>query len=136
MNVTAKDESTGRSNKITVTNDSGRISKDEIESMINDAERFKAEDDAHRERIAARDQLECYAYNVKSAVNDTSVESQHSFRYKEVVTKAVDDVFTWMDDNSLAKKEELSFKLNELQKTCSPIMAKIHVGSNSGHPGQ
>eukprot|EP00057_Strongylocentrotus_purpuratus_P013731 XP_011668205.1 PREDICTED: heat shock 70 kDa protein IV [Strongylocentrotus purpuratus] len=133
MDVTAEDKSTGRSKKITITNDSGRISKDEIERMINDAERFKAEDDAHRERIAASNQLECYAYKVKSAIRDASVGSKLSSNDKEVVTKAVDVVITWMDDNSLAKKEELSFKLNELQKTCSPIMAKIHAGSSSGY---
>eukprot|EP00057_Strongylocentrotus_purpuratus_P020603 XP_011675077.1 PREDICTED: heat shock 70 kDa protein IV-like [Strongylocentrotus purpuratus] len=114
MHVTTKNKSTGRSNKITITNDSRRISKDEIESMINDAERFKAEDDARRERVAARDELESYAYNVKSAV---------------------DDVITWMYNNPLANKEEFSFKFKELQKTCSPIMAKLHAGSNSGHPG-
>ncbi|XP_030853974.1 heat shock 70 kDa protein IV [Strongylocentrotus purpuratus] len=136
MDVTAKDESTGRSEKITITNDSGRISKEEIERMINDAERFKAEDDAHRERIAASNQLECYAYNVKSAINNASVESKLSSSDKEVVTNAVDDVITWMDSNPLAKKEEFSFKLKELQKTCSPIMAKIHAGIYSGHPGQ
>ncbi|XP_030853918.1 heat shock 70 kDa protein IV-like [Strongylocentrotus purpuratus] len=136
MDVTAEDKSTGRSKKITITNDSGRISKDEIERMINDAERFKAEDDAHRERIAAGNQLECYAYNVKSAINDASVESKLSSSDKEVVTNAVDDVITWMDSNPLAKKEEFSFKLKELQKTCSPIMAKIHAGIYSGHPGQ
>eukprot|EP00057_Strongylocentrotus_purpuratus_P013732 XP_011668206.1 PREDICTED: heat shock 70 kDa protein-like [Strongylocentrotus purpuratus] len=79
MDVTAEDKSTGRSKKITITNDSGRISKDEIERMINDAARFKAEDDAHREpreRIAASNQLECYAYKVKSAIRDASVGSK------------------------------------------------------------
>ncbi|XP_011663778.2 heat shock 70 kDa protein IV [Strongylocentrotus purpuratus] len=135
MNVTAKDESTGRSNKITITNDSGRISKEDIDRMINDAERFKAEDDAQRERIAVRNQLESYAFNIKSAINDASVESKLSSSDKEVVTKSVDDVITWMDNNSLANKEEFSFKLEELQKTCSPIMAKLHAGSSPGHPG-
>nr|CBL53159.1 putative heat shock protein 70 [Psammechinus miliaris] len=128
MNVTAKDESTGRSNKITIKNDSGRLSKDDIDRMINDAERFKAEDDAQRERITAKNQLESYAFNVKSAINDTSAESKVSSNDKEVVTKAVDDVINWMENNSLADKEEFSFKLEELQKTCSPIMAKLHAG--------
>ncbi|XP_041481534.1 heat shock 70 kDa protein IV-like [Lytechinus variegatus] len=135
MNVTAKDESTGRSNKVTITNDSGRLSKDDIDRMVNDAEKFKAEDDAQRERIAARNQLESYAFNVKSAINDASVESKVSSSDKEVVIKAVDEVITWMDNNSLANKEEFSFKLEELQKTCSPIMAKLHAGGSSGQPG-
>ncbi|XP_054770049.2 heat shock 70 kDa protein IV-like [Lytechinus pictus] len=135
MNVTAKDESTGRSNKVTITNDSGRLSKDDIDRMVNDAERFKAEDDAQRERIAARNQLESYAFNVKSAINDASVESKVSSSDKELVIKAVDEVITWMDNNSLANKEEFSFKLEELQKTCSPIMAKLHADGSSGQPG-
>nr|CBJ55211.1 putative heat shock protein 70 [Brissopsis lyrifera] len=134
MNVTAKDESTGRSNKITITNDSGRLSKDDIDRMVNDAERFKAEDDLQRERIAARNQLESYAFNVKSAVNESS-ESKLSSEDKDTVVKAIDDVISWLDSNSLAAKEEYTFKLEELQKKCSPIMAKVH-GGNTGESRQ
>nr|XP_054764292.1 heat shock 70 kDa protein IV-like [Lytechinus pictus] len=133
MNVAAKDQSTGRSNKVTITNDSGRLSKDDIDRMVNDAERFKAEDDALRERIAVRNQLESYAFNVKSAVNDPSADSKLSPNDKDIVIKAVDDVISWMENNTLADKEELSYKLEELQKTCSPIMSKLHAGPQGPH---
>ena len=136
MNVTAKDESTGRSNKITITNDSGRLSKDDIDRMVNDAERFKAEDDLQRERIAARNQLESYAFNVKSAVNDPSAESKLKPEDKETVIKEVDSIISWLDNNSLAAREEFTHKLEELQKKCSPIMAKMHGGSTCGGANQ
>ena len=136
MNVTAKDESTGRSNKITITNDSGRLSKDDIDRMVNDADRFKAEDDLQRERIAARNQLESYAFNVKSAVNDPSAESKLKPEDKETVIKEVDSIISWLDNNSLAAREEFTHKLEELQKKCSPIMAKMHGGSTCGGANQ
>ncbi|XP_072165771.1 heat shock 70 kDa protein IV-like [Diadema setosum] len=129
MNVTAKDQSTGRSNKITITNDSGRLSKEDIDRMVNDAEKFKAEDDVQRERIAARNQLESYAFNVKSIVSEPSTEGKLSPEDKQAVIKAVDEVMRWLDSNSLATKEEFTHQLEELQKTCSPIMAKMHTGN-------
>nr|Q06248.1 RecName: Full=Heat shock 70 kDa protein IV; Short=HSP70 IV [Paracentrotus lividus]CAA43653.1 heat shock protein protein [Paracentrotus lividus] len=135
MHVTAKDESSGRSNKITITNDSDRLSKDDIDRMINDAERFKAEDDAQRERINAKNQLEGYAFNLKSAVDDAAAQSKLSPGDKETVTKAVNDVLQWLDSNSLADKEEFTYKLEELQKTCSPIMAKMHAGTGGPRGG-
>ena len=68
LNVTAKDKSTGKTNSITITNDSGHLSKAEIERMVADAEKFKAEDDAQRARIDARNKLENYAFSLKGAV--------------------------------------------------------------------
>ncbi|XP_071476593.1 heat shock 70 kDa protein IV-like [Diadema antillarum] len=138
MNVTAKDQSTGRSNKITITNDSGRLSKEDIDRMVNDAEKFKAEDDVQRERIAARNQLESYAFNVKSIVSEPSAEGKLSSEDKQTVIKAVDEVMRWLDSNSLATKEEFTHQLEELQKTCSPIMAKMHAGNgqDSGSGGR
>ncbi|XP_072165772.1 heat shock 70 kDa protein IV [Diadema setosum] len=132
MNVTAKDQSTGRSNKITITNDGGRLSKEDIDRMVNDAERFKAEDDLQRERIAARNQLESYAFSVKSVINEPSAKEKLSPEDKETVTKAVEEVIRWLDSNSLASKEEFTHQLEELQKTCSPIMAKMHAGNGQG----
>ena len=68
LNVTAKDKSTGKTNSIKITNDSGHLSKAEIERMVTDAEKFKAEDDAQRARIDARNKLENYAFSLKGAV--------------------------------------------------------------------
>ncbi|XP_071478689.1 heat shock 70 kDa protein IV-like [Diadema antillarum] len=127
MNVTAKDQSTGSSNNITITNDRDRLSKEEIELMINDVEKFKAEDDLQRKRIRARHQLEDYAYRVKSAVNEPSAERKLTGDGKQTIIKAANDVFQWLDFNSNATREEFTNQLEKLRKTCSPI--KIEIGS-------
>ena len=132
LNVAAKDQSTGRTNKITITNDKGRLSKADIERMVNDAEKYKAEDEAHRERIAARNNLESYAYGVQSAINDSNVESKLSDSDKQTVSNAVKEATSWLDNNSLAEKEEFVQKLEDLQKVCSPIMSKLHGGNTGG----
>lgn len=72
LNVSARDTSTGRSEKITIQNDKGRLSKEEIDRMLSDAEKYKAEDERQREKIASRNQLESYTFGVKQAVNDIS----------------------------------------------------------------
>ncbi|XP_071482596.1 heat shock 70 kDa protein IV-like [Diadema antillarum] len=132
LNVTAKDESTGRTNRITITNDKGRLSKADIDRMINDAEKYKAEDDMQRARVGARNQLESYAFSMKSTISDPAVEGKLSPEDKQTVVNAVDGTIRWLDSNNLADKEEFDFKLEELQKTCSPIMAKLHRGGGQG----
>ena len=68
LNVSAADKSTGKQNKITITNDKGRLSKEEIERMVNDADKFKAEDDKQKERISAKNGLESYCFNMKVCI--------------------------------------------------------------------
>ncbi|XP_071478690.1 heat shock 70 kDa protein IV-like [Diadema antillarum] len=127
LNVTAKDQSTGHSNNITITNDRDRLSNEEIEFMIIDAEKFKVEDDLQRKRIRVRNKLEDYAYRVKSAVNESSAQMRLTADDIETAIKAADNVFQWLDFSSKATIEEFTNQLEELQKTCSPIMFKIHV---------
>ncbi|XP_072166230.1 heat shock 70 kDa protein IV-like [Diadema setosum] len=129
MNVTAKDKSTGRSNKITITNDGSRLSKEEIDRMVSEAEKFKAEDDQNRERIAAKHQIEGYALDVKAAINDQSAESVLTADDKETVLQAANDAIQWVDANTLASKEEYVHQFEELQKKCVPIMSKLHGGA-------
>merc|ERR1712113_354718 len=78
LNVSAADKSSGKSQKITITNDKGRLSKEEIEKMVNDAEKFKAEDDQQKERIAAKNGLESYCFNMKSTVEDDKLKGKIS----------------------------------------------------------
>merc|ERR1712126_706038 len=70
LNVSAQDKSTGKSNQITITNDKGRLSKEEIERMVNDAEKFKADDDKQKDRISAKNGLESYCFNMKTTLDD------------------------------------------------------------------
>ena len=126
LNVTAKDKSTGKTNSITITNDSGHLSKAEIERMVSDAEKFRAEDEAQRACIEARNKLENYAFSVKSAVRDC--EDKMTGEDNDKVNREVDEALKWLDTNQLAEKEEFEHKLEQLQKACSPIMAKLHGG--------
>ncbi|KAJ8027128.1 Heat shock 70 kDa protein IV [Holothuria leucospilota] len=129
LHVSAKDESTGKSSQITITNDKGRLSKADIDRMVNDAEKYKAEDEMQRERVLARNDLESYAYQIKTAVKDYQGDKLSS-EDKEKTLKAVEEVISWLDSNSLAEKDEIKYKKEELQKICSPIMMKLHGGAN------
>jgi L1 cell adhesion molecule like protein len=124
LNVSAKDTSTGKCNTITIKNDKGRLSAEDIDRMVNDAEKYKAEDDKQRERIAARNSLEGYLFNIKQVVNEAG--EKLSAVDKERVTEKCHECLRWLDSNGLAEKEEFEHKLKELQAFCSPIMTKMH----------
>ena len=128
LNVSAEDKTTGKREKITITNDKGRLSKDEIERMVNEAEKYKSEDDEHKKRVEARNSLENYAYNMRNTVRDDKVASKLDAADKETLDKAVEDAIKWLDDNQLAEVDELEDKLKELEGTCSPIISKMYGG--------
>ncbi|CAG0918289.1 unnamed protein product [Notodromas monacha] len=143
LQVTAKDTSTGRSNNITITNDQGRLSKEEIERMLADAEKYKAEDDKQRERVAARNQLEGYVFSVKQAANDAA--DKLSQADKDSINQQCEQCLKWLDNNNLAEKEEFEHKQKELERTITPIMTKMHqsggpqqqrCGESQGHGGK
>merc|ERR1712048_865620 len=85
LNVSACDKSTGKENKITITNDKGRLSKEDIERMVNDAEKFKAEDEAQKERISSKNELESYAFQMKQTVEDDKVKDKLSEADKKAI---------------------------------------------------
>jgi len=124
LNVSAKDSSTGKSNQITISNEKGRLSKEEIDRMINEAEKYKEEDEQQQERITARNSLEGYIFNLKQSVEDTTTKLSDSDR--TTVKSTCEETLQWLDNNSLADKEEFQHKMEEIQKVCSPIMSKIH----------
>ncbi|XP_043939131.1 heat shock 70 kDa protein-like [Protopterus annectens] len=132
LNVSAVDKSTGKENKITITNDKGRLSKEEIEKMVQDAERYKAEDDIQREKIADMNSLESYAFNMKSSVEDENMKGKISEEDKKKILDKCSSVISWLENNQLAEKEEYEHKLKELEKVCNPILNKLYQG---GMPG-
>merc|ERR1719466_400123 len=99
LNVTAVDKSTGKENKITITNDKGRLSKDDIERMVNEAEKYKEQDDQQRERIAAKNNLESYAFNLKQSVEDEKVKDKVSEEDKNTILTKTKETLDWLDDN-------------------------------------
>jgi heat shock protein 1/8 len=134
LNVTAIEKSTGKENKITITNDKGRLSKEDIERMVNDAEKYKAEDEKQKAVIAAKNSLESYCFNMKSTVEDPSLKDKISEADKTTIMDKCNEVIRWLDSNQLAEKEEFEHKQKELQDVCSPIVNKLY-GAGGAPPG-
>ena len=128
LHVTAKDNASGRSNNIRITNDKGRLSKEEIDRMLAEAERYREQDQEQREKIEARNQIENYVFSVKAAVQDSGSKLTDSD--KDSILKLCEDTIRWLDNNTLAEKDEYKHKLEEIQRQCSPIMMKIHQGGD------
>ncbi|KAL4433610.1 hypothetical protein ABPG75_000051 [Micractinium tetrahymenae] len=128
LNVSAEDKTTGNKNKITITNDKGRLSKDEIERMVQEAEKYKAEDETHRARVEARNGLENYAYSMRNTIKDANLADKLSAEDKEKIEKAVDKVVEWLDHNQLAEEEEITHQRTELEGVCNPIITKLYQG--------
>lgn len=134
LNVTAIEKSTGKENKITITNDRGRLSKEDIERMVNDAEKYKAEDEKQKSVIAAKNSLESYCFNMKSTVEDEKLKDKISEAERTQIMDKCNDVIKWLDSNQLAEKEEFEHKQKELEAICNPIITKLYQGSG-GAPG-
>jgi L1 cell adhesion molecule like protein len=134
LNVSAVDKSTGRQNKITITNDKGRLSKDDIERMVKEAEQYKNEDETQRERISAKNALESYAFNMKSTVEDEKLKDKLSEADRKTILDKCSEMIKWLDANQLADKEEFEHKQKEIEGICNPIITKLYQGAG-GAPG-
>ncbi len=108
-------------------NDKGRLSKEDIERMVNEAERYNEEDDKQRERMASKNQLESYIFGAKQALDDAG--DKLSENDKSSVRNKCDEALRWLDNNSLADKEEYDYKYKELQRQCGEVMKKMHGAS-------
>ncbi|CAI0420936.1 unnamed protein product [Linum tenue] len=126
LNVSAEDKTAGVKNKITITNDKGRLSKDEIERMVQEAEKYKAEDEEVKKKVEAKNALENYAYNMRNTVKDEKFAGKLDPADKQKIEKAIDDAIQWLEGNQLAEVEELEDKLKELEGLCNPIISKMY----------
>merc|ERR1711912_96911 len=130
LNVAAEDKGTGKAEKITITNDKGRLTQEEIERMINEAEEFAEEDKLLKEKVDARNQLETYAYNMKNTISDSDkLADKLDEDDKETIEDAVKEALEWLDDNQDADKEEYDEKYKELEGVCNPIVSKVYQGA-------
>lgn len=135
LNVKAEDKASGRSEKITITNDKGRLSQEEIERMVREAEEFAEEDKKVKERIDARNALETYVYNMRNQINDKDkLADKLESEEKEKIETATKEALEWMDDNQNAEKEEYDEKLKEVEAVCNPIVTAVYQRSG-GAPG-
>ena len=138
LNVTAEDKTTGKKNNITITNDKGRLSKEEVERMVADAEKFKAEDDAQKARVDAKNGLEGYVFNVRNTLSDENIGGKLAAADKEAIQQVVDSTIAWMDSNhQVLEKEVYEKKQKEVEAVVNPIMSKMYQqagGSGGGMP--
>ncbi|KAI3773347.1 hypothetical protein L1987_47873 [Smallanthus sonchifolius] len=135
LNVKAEDKAIGKSEKITITNEKGRLSQEEIERMVREAEEFAEEDKKVKEKIDARNTLETYVYNMKNQVNDKDkLADKLDSDEKEKIETATKEALEWLDDNQSAEKEEYDEKLKEVEAVCNPIVTAVYQRSG-GAPG-
>jgi len=136
LNVSAMDKSTGKENKITITNDKGRLSKEDIEKMVNDAEQYKAEDEKQRDRIGAKNGLESYCFNMKSTMEDDKVKGKIPPGDMKKIIDKCDETIKWLDANQTAEKDEYEDKQKELEGIFNPIIQNLYgAGGDGGAPG-
>ncbi|XP_031483167.1 heat shock cognate 70 kDa protein-like [Nymphaea colorata] len=131
LNVSAEDKTAGVKNKITITNDKGRLSKEDIEKMVKEAERYKAEDEEVKKKVEAKNALENYAYNMRNTVRDEKFAGKLDPADKQKIEGAVDAAIHWLDSNQLAEVDEFEDKLKGLEATCNPIIAKMYQGGGA-----
>ena len=125
LTVSAKDQSTGNSNNITITNDKGRLSKTDIDRMVAEAEQYKEEDEKKRDKVNAKNNLEGYAHQVKQAVEDPKNDHKLDPVDKKIAKDKAQEVIAWLQRNQEAEKEEYEEKQRDLQQVCSPVMSKV-----------
>jgi len=134
LNVSAEEKKTGNKNKITITNDMGRLSKSQIEQMVADAEKFREQDRQTQDRIKAKNGLENYIYSLRNTVNDEKFAGKIPENDKKAIIKAVDEAQKWLDTNEAAEKDEFEHKQKEVEKIAMPLMQKMYQ-SMGGAPG-
>eukprot|EP00656_Telonema_subtile_P008980 TRINITY_DN141_c0_g1_i2.p1 TRINITY_DN141_c0_g1~~TRINITY_DN141_c0_g1_i2.p1 ORF type:complete len:694 (-),score=258.68 TRINITY_DN141_c0_g1_i2:276-2357(-) len=136
LNVTAEDKSaSGKKANITITNDKGRLSKDDIERMVREAEQFADEDEQAKERIDAKNGLESYAYNMKNQINDDKFKDALEEDDKKSIEDKVSEVMKWLDTAEHAEKEEFESMQKELEAICNPIIQKLYAATGGDAPG-
>jgi L1 cell adhesion molecule like protein len=121
LKVSASDKKSGTSNKITITNDKGRLSKEDIEKMLEDAKKYSEEDKRVAERISAKNTLEGFCFTMKSTLEQAgdSVSGEN----KDTIEKEVNDTLEWITENENAEKEEFEHKRTTLEEICKPLMS-------------
>jgi len=131
LNVSAEDKGSKNKQKIVITNDKGRLSKDDIERMVNEAEKYKEEDNTNRRKVEAKNELETFVYNLKSTADNKETKLSESDR--ETLQKIVSDGMEWLDNNQTATIEEFEDKLKEIQEKSTKIMQNMYsnMGSES-----
>jgi len=132
LQVGAEDKGTGKAEKITITAEKGRLSQDEIDRMVEEAEKFAEEDKKVKDRIDSRNGLESYLYNLKNTLDDDETGGNISPQDKKELQDMIDEALDWMDENPEADKEDYDEKRKEVEQVANPIMRDMYAGGEGG----
>ena len=134
LNVSAQDKSTGNVKSITITNDKGRLSKEEVERLIRDAEKFKDQDELVKKRVEAKNGLEQFVYSVKHTVSDDKIKDKITEDEKKAAIDACNAAEAWIHGNPNANVEEYEAKKKEVEAIYNPIVTKLYGQGGQGGP--
>lgn len=134
LNVSAMEKSSGKEHKIQIKNDKGRMSAEDIEKLVEEAERYKSEDEANRSRIEAKNSLENYIFQTKNSINDEKIAAKITEQDKTKVMDAVNNTIKWLDANQSSEKEEFEKKQKELEDIFMPIMMALNNETPLNNP--
>jgi L1 cell adhesion molecule like protein len=129
LNVSAVEKSTGKSQKITITNDKGRLNKDEIERLVKEAEKYAEEDKVRMDRVEAKNQLETYLYNTRNAIQEEKVKESLGAETVKEVNEWVTEGISWLEDHPDESKEAYDTKKKEAEDKIRPVMTKLYQDS-------
>jgi len=135
LNVSAQDKSTGKSSQITITNEKGRLSQSEIDRMVQEAEKYRDEDEANKVKIEAKNGLENYCFTMRNTLNEEKLKEKFEDGDKEKIEKAVQDALDWLEKNQMAEKEEFEAKQKEMEGVVNPIMMKVYQAAGGAPEG-
>ncbi|KAM9673100.1 LOW QUALITY PROTEIN: heat shock cognate 71 kDa protein-like [Trichechus inunguis] len=134
LSISAVDKSTGKKNKNTITNAKDHLSKEDIERTVQEAEKYKAEDEKQRDKVSSKNLLESYAFNMKATVEDEKLQGKINDEDKQKILDECNEIINWLDKNQTAEKEEFEHQQKELEKVCNSIITKLYQGAG-GMPG-
>ena len=130
LSISAADKGTGKTESLTITSEKGRLSEQEIERMVKEAEEYAEQDAAERDKVQAKNGLEAYLYNLKSSISDTLSEKLNDGD-KSTLTTTVDEALVWLEDHPAAEKNEYDDKQKEVEQIANPIIKKAYESSTS-----
>lgn len=126
LSVSAHDKVTGKSQTITITSEKGRLSEEEIEQMVAEAETYAEQDKQDKERIEARNNLESYLYNLKNSLDKITSDD------KQMLEKTIEEALLWLENNPALEKEEYVQKQKEVETIANPILKNAYQNANAG----
>jgi L1 cell adhesion molecule like protein len=126
LNVSAKDKKGSATGKIRIESEKGRLSQEEIDKIVKDAERYKEEDERMKKKVSAKNGLESFAYQIRNACDDPKMKEHLAEEDKSKIIAAVDETIKWVDENPNAETDEFEAKQKELEELWKPIMMKAY----------